>query len=222
MADDKIKPSRWWYAVAGGIALCGMGLYSGLMVLIVTGMLKPPPWQTIVPGRYEMNLPEAGEYVIFHEPHAVVNGRVFATQDELGGLVFSLTCRQTGAKVPLATYQGGYTYTVGSRSGRAILDFTVGAPGRYVLSGEYPEGVTGGQAVVAVGRPFAWRPLLWMFGSCFVLVAILAAAGAIALVTLSRRKKAKRGLLGYPGGASSAPPPRPPAPPPPPPGIRQR
>ncbi|MDP6542811.1 MAG: hypothetical protein QGH60_02405 [Phycisphaerae bacterium] len=78
MSETEVKPSGWYYVLAGlvlagGIAGFALFLFSGLTDL--SGGLT----QMVVPGEHELTLSEAGDYTVFHEYRSVVGSKVYST-----------------------------------------------------------------------------------------------------------------------------------------------
>ena len=142
-------PGRKWYAgalllVLAGVALAGLSVYSQL-----TGLAAHVP-QIVVPGRADLTLSRPGTYTIYLEREAVVNGRLYTTDDAIAGLRVQITSVSGGA-VEMSTPSVSSNYAISGRAGEAVLAFTIAEPGRYQLVASYPDGRAEPQGVVAVG-----------------------------------------------------------------------
>ncbi len=194
MPNIKVKPSRWYYVLAGlvlGAGLAGFGWFvlSGLSGL--TGALT----QVVVPGRQELNLSETGEYTIFHEYRSVVGNQVYSmARGELTGLRCNLRCKETGEEIPLSPSAMTSTYSLGSRSGVSVFDFRIDSPGIYVLSALYPVGEEGPETVLSVGHGFVKQLLVTVFGGLGIMFGAGVAAVAITVITYVKRQRAHKQL----------------------------
>jgi hypothetical protein len=101
-------------------------------------MAEIPSIQVVVPGSSNITLSQPGKYTIFYEYRSVVGNRIYSTGEEIPGLQVNLVSTDTGDEIPLSSASVDRTYTVGSRSGIGLLDFTIDQPGIYELSASYP------------------------------------------------------------------------------------
>jgi hypothetical protein len=103
----------------------------------------------VVPGAGTVALAKPGTYTIFHETQSVVDGRVYAVKD-MPGMKVDVMPEAGGTAVPVTPASGHSTYTVGSRAGESMLEFTVAEPGRYRVTAAYPGGRDGPKTVLAI------------------------------------------------------------------------
>lgn len=195
MNAEDIRPSRWYYGLAGFVFLAGGALFALLLFKNLSGLADKLK-QVVVPGKSEITLTEPGGYTIFYEYQSVVGNRVYSTERNLSGLECALVSKDTRAKVALSRASTNSTYAVGGRSGESIFDFRIERPGTYELSAWYPEGREGPEVVLAVGHDFTTKLLLTIFGGLGILFGSIALAVAIALVTFIKREKAEKRLKG--------------------------
>jgi len=190
MSDQNIKPSRWYYALAVIVFIIGSALFAWLLFKNLSG-LTDRLMQVIVPGTAVITLNEPGKYTIFYEYQSVVGNRVYSTGQNLSGLECALISKATGSPVPLSRSSTNSTYSVGGRSGVSVLDFTVKEPGTYEFSAWYSEGQEGPQIVLAIGHGFTGKLLKIILGGLAILFVSIAIGVVIAVVTFSKRRKAK-------------------------------
>lgn len=107
--------------------------------------------QVVVPGNSDLILSEGGNYTVFHEYESVVNGRIYSREQDIPSLMVEFQNKSTGIKIPSRSLSGKVTYDHGGRSGKAILEFNIGQPGVYIVSGWYQKS-NGPQVVLAVGK----------------------------------------------------------------------
>jgi hypothetical protein len=150
--------------------------------------------QVVVPGNVELTLSKPGKYTIYYEYRSVVGTRIFSTEQSLPGLECHLVSRATGSSIPLSRVTGSSSYTLGGRSGVAVLDFAIDRAGAYELSAGYPEGREGPEVVLAIGQGFTWGILIAVFGGLATVFGSMGAALAIAVITLLKRMRAERAL----------------------------
>jgi len=139
----KVRPSGWWYAAAGVIALGG--ILAGLAVAAksVDDALEAIRSfdRTPVPGVVDVSIAEPGGYSIYQEfPGAADRG---ATTDPPTVLVTD----PGGAPVELKEYGSFVSYDQGSLEGRGIYTFRAEQAGTFHVTAAGASGST-----VAVGR----------------------------------------------------------------------
>lgn len=181
-AQAKLRPSRWWYLIS---AVVGVGLAVAVLAVGLGGFTRGLD-QMIVPGEASVVLDDPGRYTVFLEHRSSVDGRVFDTGGIIPGLNVAVVSGASGRPVELRTPGATTEYSFGSRSGISVLEFSIDEPGTYVVAAQYPDGATGPEVVLAVGR------------APKIISTILGALGAVAMgvtgavVTFVRRRRAKR------------------------------
>ncbi len=193
MIEEEIRPSRWYYGLAGLVFVAGWVLFALFLFKNLSG-LSDKLQQVVVPGNVELTLSQPGKYTIYYEYRSVVGTRIFSTAESLPGLECHLLSKATGSSMPLSPVTASSSYTVGGRSGVAVLDFAIDRAGVYELSAGYPEGREGPEVVLAIGQGFAARIVIAVFGGLAIVFGSMAAAVVIAVITLIKRTKAKREL----------------------------
>jgi hypothetical protein len=192
-------PSRKGYVFAGVVLLVGMIAFAAILYLGLRGLSMQ---RVVVPGATELALEEPGRYTIYHESRSVMDGRVYDVAD-VAGLTVEVISAETGESVPLDAPSANTTYELRGRSGRAVLTFEVGRPGAYRLSAGYPAG-GGPETVLAVGRGLGTRIAMTVAGAIAVAIGSVLLAGAIAVVTFVRRRRARRSAVPpFVGGATA-------------------
>jgi len=182
---ERPVPGRIWYFVAVLLALAGLAgagyfVYSNLDEL-TRGLV-----QIEVPGEKVLTL-EPGHYTIFHEHQSTVDGRIYSGTD-VTGLVVRVAPVDGGE--PLALEQPGVTssYSLGGRSGYAVLVFDVTEPGDYRLTAGYAQGEEKSKAVLAVGRGMTGGILSTVFSAIGIAFLGFAVAAVVAVMTYRRRR----------------------------------
>lgn len=205
MNDEEIRPSRFYYGLAGVVFVGGFVLFGVFLWRNLSG-LEEGLQQVVVPGKADLNLATPGGYTIFHEHESVVGNRVYSTRESVSGLECALVRKGTGEPVKLSRSTVDSNYSVGGRSGTSLLDFRIDQPGIYELSANYAEGEEGPEVVLAVGQGFGLKIVTTVFGGLGIVFGSIGIAVAIALITLLRRSKAKKEIQSRYG---SHPPPYP-------------
>ena len=193
MNDQKIKPGRAMYLLA-------VVMFAGAVAAIVwavpklfRGIKEMAGIQIVVPGTMEVALEKPGKYIVSHEYQSVINGKRYSTRGAISDLECTLKSRATGRDVALSPITYTSTYSIQGRSGVGIYSFKIDSAGTYELDARYPEGTTGPEAVLSIGR---FGGLIWGIGGFVVglLLAIILFIGsaAIFVVTLVLRITRKR------------------------------
>ncbi len=188
MNSDNIQPGIWYYGLAVlviiiGFAAFAASIYSGISDA-ESGLL-----QMLAPGRSDMFLFEPGEYIVFYENNSYFSGKFYSTGEQISGLEVRVREKSTG--LDLATYPANtsFTYSLGGRSGRSIMAFSIERAGIYEVNASY-SGRDGPQAVLAIGKGMVEGLFSSILISLTALFGSIAIAAIITFVTYSRRKRA--------------------------------
>jgi hypothetical protein len=176
--------SPLWFVVAGLIAIAGF-VAAGLYLWPRIGSVEAGMIRVVVPGSASITLDKPGTYTIFHEKQSVVDGQYYAS-DNVAGLRVDLVAEASGAHVRFESSTSA-SYSMGSRQGASIFDFTVDQPGRYRLTAS----LASGQAVLAIGQSVLRSIFALVGGTIAIAFAGLAIAGIIVALTIWQRMKAK-------------------------------
>ena len=193
MHNQNIKPSRWYYGLAIAVFIIGESLLAVFLFNRLTGLTEALT-QIAVPVKSEIVFPEIGKYTVFYEYQSVVGDRLYFTGERFSGVHCTLTSKKTGYRIPLSRPLARSTYSFGGRKGVSVLQFNINQPGTYEFSASYPEGHEGPEVVLAMGRGFMKKLMGTIFGGLALFFGSGAIAGAITVVTLLKRQKAKKQL----------------------------
>ena len=193
MYEHLIRPSRTYYVLPIGSFILGMALFV-LVLLENLNSLGDDLSQYVVPGSHKTELTEIGTHTIFYEFTSVVQNEVYSTPQNLPGLKVRLVS-PSGDEVQLRRPSTGGTYSLGGRSGFAVLEFEVQQPGSYQLSAGYGSGVDGPRVVLALGHNFMSRLFRTIITCILIAFSSLAVAVTIAIVIWRKRKKSKELLI---------------------------
>jgi hypothetical protein len=191
----EVRPSVWWFVVAGGLALAGV---VGAIVLWVTGVMRLTDrvddfTRIDVPGSGEVSIDDPGGYSIYHEYFGA--GADGYDDDDFGDN-FEPTPGVTvtdpsGAEVRLRPYTTSVTYDFGGHEGEGVFTFDAEQAGTYEVT---TTGDSISSSTIAVG-PGIGRGLVSSIVGGFVVGAIGVIGGIVlAIVTGVRRGRSRRTL----------------------------
>jgi hypothetical protein len=162
-----IRPSRWYYWFAPLFLAAGFGVF---VLEIVLGLphLDQVLTQVLIPGKALLPLQQGKSYTVYYESRSVLDGRIYDTGESLNGLQCELHPPDEGNMVQLHVPNGSSRYSVGGRSGSAVLEFTVPRDATYDLSCAFEQRDHPQEVVLAVGSGLGLlvlkKGLLGLFG----------------------------------------------------------
>lgn len=188
MSNNNVQPGIWYYGLAvliifSGFAAFAMFIYSGITDA------ESSLLQMTAPGGADLFLSVPGEYIIFYENNSYFNGRFYSTGEPISGLEVSVREKATGLDLTTYSPKSDFTYSLGGRSGRSIMSFSIERAGIYQINASYSER-DGPEAVLAIGKGMIEGLFSSILISLAALFGSIAIAGVITVVTYSRRKKA--------------------------------
>ena len=146
-----ITPSRKYYLLPVLFLLIGglsaFQFFQGRMAQVTAALDRG-----VAPGSREIHLPRSGHHSIFLEYRSILDGGMFLTRNDLGGLRCAVVSGSTGRPVRLHRPWVPLSYSQDDRAGVLVFDFWVEAPGAYELRTHYPQEKPGPQLVLAVGE----------------------------------------------------------------------
>jgi hypothetical protein len=178
--------SPLWFVVAGLIAIAGF-VAAGFYLWPRLGAVEAGMIRVVVPGNATLTLDKPGTYTIFHEKQSVVDGKYYAS-DKVSELRVDLVGEAGGAPVRIVEPSTSTSYSMGNRQGASIFAFTIDQPGRYRLT----TGMTGGQAVLAIGQGTFGTIFALIGGTIAIAFAGLAIAGIIVALVIWQRSKSPK------------------------------
>ncbi|MGD9793691.1 MAG: hypothetical protein AB7V43_09440 [Acidimicrobiia bacterium] len=227
----KLKPSKSGIWI--GVLLMAAGIISGIAIIVVSLVRvsdrvdKFP--RVAVGSSYEMNFSESGDYVVYLEydgddEPATPEG-LYVCAVKTGG---SGECKDDPDKLPVRSYTNDLSFSFNGTQGKAVFKFEIPDAGKYVFASEASENsprlMVGPSVLNALVGPIL---LSFAIGGLLFLIGLV-----LFIVTLVRRKRARRAFGSMPPSSTWSPgaPPMPvgaPAPPsaggwtpPPPPGLQ--
>ena len=193
MNDQKIKPRRMMYLLAGVMFAGAVGAIVWAVPNLIGGIGEMAGIQIVVPGTTEFTLKEPGKYILSHEYQSFINGKRYSTRGAISDLECTLRSRATGRDVALSPLTYSSTYSIQGRAGVGMYSFKIDQAGTYELDARYPQGMTGPKAVLSIGR---LGGLIWGIAGFAIglILAILLFFGSLAIfvVTLVLRITRKR------------------------------
>jgi len=191
---------RWIYIVLailvtlGGIGGSVWWLYSNITKL--PGELK----RVVIPGKSTFTLDERGEYTIFYEYKSFIDGKVYATGENLGEFEIKIL-NPGGGEVEVKSATVSSEYNVGAYSGYGVYTFDAPTTGEYTITGSIGDGsgASGAsassaqpqKAVLAIGNNLMGKIFGIVFGMIGLVFGSLIAGGilmAIAIVGMIRQR----------------------------------
>ncbi|TXL71529.1 hypothetical protein FHP25_29565 [Vineibacter terrae] len=179
-------PSRGWYVVSVMVLVAAIAGAIWLTMARV-GDMGVALVQVVVPGSATLDLKQPGTYTVYHERTSTVEGRVY-TSPSISGLRVSVRAAD-GREIAVKRPGGTSNYDFNGRSGISVLAFDIAAPGTYRFDAAYDDGRQGPQTVLAVGTGFVGGLLVTIALALGVCFAGIAAALAIFLVVLLKRRR---------------------------------
>ncbi|HUP17337.1 MAG TPA: hypothetical protein VM848_14955 [Acidimicrobiia bacterium] len=177
-------PGRKWYLLAGLLALAGL-LGAGFALWQTLTTIDDDLQRADFPGQNEFVLAEPGTYTIFVE-YPVGSG----LDPAVGALAVEVITGQ-GESLDLNNPNGTFTYTLGGRTGEAVLVFDVEEAGPVLMIGDYPGGESGPDVTLAVSQGLGGRLFAGIGAVIFIPLLTWSAAAAIVVVTFLKRRGAR-------------------------------
>ncbi|HZP99908.1 MAG TPA: hypothetical protein VFB13_10250 [Reyranella sp.] len=185
--------SPLWFLAAAVIAVAGFVgafFYVAPRIAAFSAGLQ----QVVMPGPAIVTLNLPGAYTIYAEVGGLVDGRLYDNPPPNGARI-TVSSEASGKQVALGKPTASVEYSVGSRKGHAVLDFTIDQPGRYRLAAA-PSTDAPYVLAIAYGSPMG--SVGGLFKIVMVAVAMslsgLGVAGVIVVVTVIQRSRAKRAV----------------------------
>ncbi len=206
-----IRPSGWWYVLAGGIAAATIAAVPIIMVTAVVGLINVFDLVHFeAPGVKEIDLDEPGRYVIYMEEPRRMRPEAARRWSEPE---LTVTLAETGATLPTRT--SGGSMTINNRDYSGLVSFKLAEPATVRIESTFSPEATGEEAVLAVGQDFLRDGFVKFFCGVFAipLIGLLGMGSAITIfiVTLVRRSNPARAARYATPAPPAAPPGQPPA-----------
>ncbi len=188
MNSNNISPGLWYYGLAILIIIIGFAAFAAS---IYSGISEAQSGlqQIAAPGEADLFLQGPGEYMIFYENNSYMDGRFYSTGEQISGLEIHVREKATGHNIATYPANTSFTYSLGSRSGRAMMAFNIERAGIYQFNASY-SGRMGPEVVLAVGKGMVEGLFSSIMISLLALFGSIAVAAVISFVTYRRRKKA--------------------------------
>jgi hypothetical protein len=184
---DQVRPSLWWFGVAGGLAVAGI---VGAIVVGVVGVMRLADrvdgfTRIDVPGSGAVEIDDPGGYSIYHE--------YLGASDESYRSAPGVTVTDpAGNEVVLRRYTTTVTYDFGSHEGEGIYTFEAERSGTYQV--ETTGDPSSSSTTIAVGRGIGRGIASSIVGALVVGAVGVIAGGVLAIVTGVRRGRSRRML----------------------------
>jgi hypothetical protein len=186
-----IRPSKAYYWLAAPFLVLGVGLFVYLLFHELSH-LTDSLTQVVVPGSADLKLSKGPIYTVFLEEKSVVDGKIYATRESVNGLTCNIKSQANGNTIGLRRPGMSTTYTVGGRSGRSVLEFSVPEDGEYHFACSYKEGSQGPEAVLAVGSGVGEKIVKTVLSSLAAIFGGGGIAGCIVVVVTILRVRTRK------------------------------
>ena len=198
MGEKEIRPSTWFYVLAIVVFVVGM---TACTYIVVNVMPRYNDYiQVVAPAEGDIAFMAPGKYTIYYEYHTTVNGKVYATGENLSGLTCTLIDPDTRYHILLKRPSVSSKYNLDGREGIAILEFKLDKPGIYGFSALYDRRRTGPEVVLAISQISVGGIMFTVFGILAILFFTMAVSILIVAIAAVKRSKAKKRIA----AASSA------------------
>lgn len=147
--------------------------------------------RVVMPGQARITLAKSGSYTIFHEYTSVVENEVYSVAPEaLSGIRCNLNDAESGETIVLSPSASNSTYSLGSREGKSVFDFTVARGGTYEFKCFFPDEARHGlKTVLAIGQGFTMKivsVIAMIFGIVMIFIVSASATAALIIIKLHR------------------------------------
>lgn len=188
MARSSASSNRREFGLAVLIVIAGLAIFGGTIFSGISG-IGDMLVLTTAPGTTDLDLQEVGDYTIFYESVGIIDGRFRSTGETFpSGLAIEVVDISSGEKVDLRSPAGSSTYTIGGRSGRSVMAFSIDHPGVYRMTTLYSPGRKGPEVVLAIGHDFMEKMISMMIISFVAFFGSIIIAAAI-LISTQRKKQ---------------------------------
>ncbi|HII06338.1 MAG TPA: hypothetical protein HA349_03175 [Methanotrichaceae archaeon] len=188
MVRSSASSDRRMFGLAVLIVITGLSIFGWTIFSGLSGIGDELVLMT-VPGTTDLELQEVGDYTIFYESVSVIDERFRSTGETFpSGLAIEIVDISSGEKVDLRSPTSSSTYTIGSRSGRSVMAFSIDHPGVYRMTTLYSPGRKGPEVVLAVGHDFMGKMISMMIVSFVAFFGSIIIAAAI-LISTQRKKQ---------------------------------
>ncbi|HXM17529.1 MAG TPA: hypothetical protein VN934_01820 [Candidatus Tumulicola sp.] len=180
------QSSAIWYVIAFLILAAGVTWATIGFVGDIKYAQSQALTRFVMPASQDLKLTKSGGYTLYYEYQSDLNGEMFNTGEET-----DIQCSVTspsGSKIAVQASGMSSSYSIGSRSGKALAAFSIDAPGTYALACAHANG-SGPRVVVAVGQAFTASLLVGIFRDITILIVSFLLSAIIIVVTLVRRAR---------------------------------
>ncbi|HEX6569360.1 MAG TPA: hypothetical protein VF015_09345, partial [Acidimicrobiales bacterium] len=129
VGERMVRPSKWWFVVAGLVAIAGIVAAVAILVVGVGGYIDDIEDfdRALLPATLDVEITETGGYSIYHEYDGAYDGRLSSAPEVA-------VTDPSGAAVALGHYDTTVTYSAGGHEGRGIYTFDADVPGTYAVN----------------------------------------------------------------------------------------
>jgi hypothetical protein len=176
----KVRPGRIWYLAALAVFIGGV-IWVVVGAISVNNQVNAFP-RVALPGGGAVTLNHSGGYVIYYEGPGAQSGQIPSFNVRI---VAAAPPARVGS---LKSYSGSVTYSFGSRQGRAVLNFQVAHPGRFLVE---PSGAPGSGSDLAFGSSILGGLLTAILPAIGLILLGIAAWVVLLIVRIVRTRRAR-------------------------------
>lgn len=190
---NSIRPSSFYYLLSVLVGLLGLGVLFWLFTAAL-GSIGQGLEQFEVPGSAVLDLKKEGGHTVYYESESVFEGRVYDSGEDVPGLVLKIYDNETGLEIPVQEVQVRSSYSFGGRKGRSVFRFNIENPGTYTFTGTYLSGAMKPQVILAVGKGFSIRLVIYIIVGIGVFLFTLFLSIGLTIVIFWKRDKCRQAL----------------------------
>lgn len=190
---NSIRPSSLYYLLSVLVGLMGLGILFWLFT-VALGSIGQGLEQFEVPGSAVLDLKKSGGHTVYYESESVFEGRVYDSGEAVPGLFLKIYDNETGMEIPVQEVQVRSSYSFGGRKGRSVFRFNIENPGTYTFTGTYLSGEMKPQVILAVGKGFSMRLVIFIIVGIGVFLLTLFLSIGISVWTFWRRDMYRQNL----------------------------
>ncbi len=177
--------------------LMGLAVCTVLTVYVYRGFVELGASfsRVVVPGKATITLAQPGSYTVFHERKSIMGNEIYTSSPEaISGIRCIVKEAASGEEITLTPSSTNATYSLGSREGVSIFDFSIARGGAYEFACAFPDGARRGlKTVFAVGQGFMsdlFSSIFAIFG--IVAIFVISASVSAALIIIKVYNKSQR------------------------------
>lgn len=197
LGPARVRPSKVWVWIGALLMVAGVVTFVVMAVIAVRQMSDDVDnkfARFVAPSQTTVSISEPGDYVIYYESLSEIDGREYSTVD---GAEFAAEVRGPDGRVlNLRTYTSEISFSTSGRTGEARYRFNAATAGRYVVV--IADATIDEPFVVSIGAPVLARLVRLMLLGALIGGLVFLGGLIMLIVTLVKRRRARRALTAGP------------------------